>query len=445
MAKIRTRLALATLLSVVAIFAFAACSSTAATPTATSVPTEVPTPTPVPIKVISIDPEQDAEGFLAALPASEVDCATSAVGGHEQLVSLISSQGDAADGISDIQLRVLASCIGNETMKSIVVGQLQIAAGGLSDATVACISQYTDGIDFAGVFSGQIVESDAIVSTLQALFCLSPEERASLEKSGTDLVSVDQMGGIDALECAVDGAGPDGIQVFASMFGADGEVDPLAVSKFMQLMIDCGVVDDEAFASSGMTADQMSCMFEKLDPAALDSLLTITDGTSGTPDLAAAASVFTALSDCGIDLQSLIDASNTAGGTPSITEEISGDLLVCLTENGVSPATASNYAAGLIDSSSPEIAQVLEICVSGSSGTAPGEGGITIPDGGGGTTTIDPAVFESLPITAEQAQCLIDEIGAEQLAGIADGTVSPLTALAALGACDIAIADLLGG
>ena len=451
MVQIRKRLVLATLISALAVLALAACSSGTESPAETSVPTEVPTATPVPIKMISVNQETDPEGFLAALPASEVDCATSAVGGHDRLVSLISSAGDEADGISDTQLRVLASCIGSDTMKGIVIGQLDIETGGLSDATIACISQYTDGIDFAGVFSGQVIEPDAIVSTLQALFCLSPEERAALEKSGTDLVSVDTMGGIDALECAVDGAGPDGIQVFADMFGSDGDVDPLAVSKFMPLMIECGIVDDEAFAGSGMTADQLACMFESLDPEALATLMSVTEGSPGAPDLSVVASLFAALDDCGIDLQALIDASSSAdaqtgsGETTSVTEDISVELLFCLTENGVSPVTASNYAAGLVDSTDPAIAEALALCAGQETGSGTSGSGITIPDGSGGTTTIDPAVFDTLPITVEQAECLINEIGAEQLAGIADGTVSPLTALAALGACNISITDLLGG
>jgi hypothetical protein len=392
MVQIRRRLALATLLSVIAVLALAACSSGAESPAETSVPTKLPTETPVPIIMISVNPETDPEGFLAALPAPEVDCATRAAGGHGRLVRLISSAGDEADGISDTQLRDLASCIGNDTIKGIFIGQLNIETGGLSDATIACISQHTDGIDFAGVFSGQVIETDAIVSTLQALFCLSPKERAAFETSGTELVSVDTLGGIDALECAVDGVGPDGIQIFADMSGSSGEVDPLAVSKFMPRMIECG-----------------------------------------------------------IDLQALIDASSSTGAgtglgeTSNVTEDISVDLLFCLTENGVSPVTASNYAAGLVHSSDPSIASALALCAGGTSETGSSESGITVPDGSGGTTTIDPAVFDTLPITADLAQCLINEIGAEQLAGIADGTVSPLTALAALGACDIAITDLLGG
>lgn len=444
MAQIRKSLVLVTLLSVFAVIALAACSSSEATPTATASPTEVPTATPVPIKIIAINPEEDPEGFLAALPASEVDCAIAAVGGREQLVSLISSAGDEADGISDTQLRVLASCIGSDTMRAIVIGQLDLESGGLSDATVACIAQYTAGINFAGVFSGQVIQTDAIVSTLQALFCLSPEERAALENSGTNLVSIDTPGGIDALECAVDGAGPEGIQVFADMFGPDGEVDPLAVSKFMPLMIDCGLVDEEAFAESGMTPVQLSCMFEKLDPEALATLMTATGSTSGTPDLSVIANLFTALDECGIDLQALIDAIDPYGGpSTTITPDISVDLLFCLTENGVSPGVASNYAAGLVDASDPAISAALTLCADDDAGGEPGE--ITVPDGSGGTTTFDPAVLEALPITVEQAQCLINEIGIEQLAGIADGTVSPLTALAALSACNISITDLLGG
>ena len=59
------------------------------------------------------------------------------------------------------------------------------------------------------------------------------------------------------------------------------------------------------------------------------------------------------------------------------------------------------------------------------------------------TETSPQSIFESLPISAEQAQCLIDEIGIEQLTGIADGTSSPLAILPALGTCNISITDLI--
>ena len=41
----------------------------------------------------------------------------------------------------------------------------------------------------AGKFSGQVIDQDTVVSTLQALFCLSPEERKALENSDQTLTN----------------------------------------------------------------------------------------------------------------------------------------------------------------------------------------------------------------------------------------------------------------
>lgn len=441
MALKKNRLAVA-FLALFSITILAACATSAATPTSTPAPTA--TATPEPVKAITIDPRTDADGFLAALPPSEVDCASIAVGGEDALTKLVSFSDDALQDVSDVQLKVLASCISSDTVRKVVIGQLEIETGGLSDETAACVANHTDGIDFATLFSGQAVEQETLVSTMQALFCLSPEERRSLETSDQEILEITDLGGIDALECAVDGAGASGLDAFGDIFGADGAVDPLAVGEYIPLLIDCGVVDDDSFATSGISSDQFSCLFEHLDAEALNSFLATTDNPNAVPDLSSAASLFDAFGKCDIDLQDLIDSADSLPVDPSTGTGngtvVSTDLLICLTGNGVSPSLAANYAAGLTDASDPALATALATCEGGGSG-----GGLVIPDASGGSTTIDPSVFDTLPVTAEQAQCLLDEVGPEQLDGIANGTVSPLTILGALGACNITIADLLAG
>lgn len=443
MAPKKNRLVVA-FLALFSITILAACATSAATPTSTPAPTA--TATPEPVKAITIDPRTDADGFLAALPASEVDCASIAVGGEDALEKLVSFSDDALKDVSDVQLKVLASCISSDTVKKVVIGQLEIETGGLSDETASCVANHTDGIDFATLFSGQAVEQETLVSTMQALFCLSPEERRSLETSDQEIIEITDLGGIDALECAVDGAGTGGIEAFGDIFAADGAVDPLAVSEFIPLLIDCGVVDDDSFATSGISSDQFSCLFEHLDADALNSFLSTTDNPNAVPDLSSAATLFDAFGKCEIDLQDLIDSADSLPVEPSTGTGtgsgpiVSTDLLICLTDNGVSSSVAASYAAGLTDASDPALVAALATCEGGGSG-----GGLVIPDASGGSTTIDPTVFDTLPVSAEQAQCLLDEVGPEQLDGIATGTVSPLTILGALGACNITIADLLAG
>ncbi len=444
MALKKNQLAIA-LLALFSMTVLAACAS-AASPTATPAPTA--TPTPVPVNAIEIDPQVDPDGFLAALPSSEVDCASSSVGGEDTLKKLITFADDATEGVTDTQLKVLAACVSDETVKKIVVGQLELETGGLSDATAACVGSHADGIDFATLFSGQAVEQETIVSTMQALFCLNDEERRALESSDQEIIGIADVGGIDALECAVDGAGSAGLQEFGAIFGTDGTVDVLAVSEFMPLLIDCGVIDDDLLADTGISADQYSCLFSHLDAELLNSILANANDPNAAPDLSSAASLLGAFGECGIDLQDLVEAGGSAeiepptgiGGGADATPE----LLVCLTDNGVDPSTVAEYAVGLADGSDATLLAALDACQNGGSSSGSG-GSVVIPDTGNGETTIDPSVFEALPISAEQAQCLIDEVGIDQLEGIADGTVSPLTVLGALGACNISITDLIAG
>ncbi|MDA0232464.1 MAG: hypothetical protein O3B04_06090 [Chloroflexi bacterium] len=182
----KNRLAVA-LISIAAVTALAACASAKA-PAPTNTP--VPTATPVPVLAISIDPQTDPAGFLAALPAAEVDCASSAVGGIDELTELVSLSEDNTEGISRTQLSVLGSCISNSTVQRVVLGQLELETGGLSAETTACVTRYTDGIDFAGLFSGQVIGQDTVVSTLQALFCLSPAERKALESGDQSIIEI---------------------------------------------------------------------------------------------------------------------------------------------------------------------------------------------------------------------------------------------------------------
>ncbi len=430
------------LLAVLSLAALAACTSPPpATPTPNPTPTA--TATPIPVEAIKIDPRLDPDAFLAALPKAEVDCAASAVGSVEVLAELVAFPDAPTVDVSDTQLKVLASCISGDTVQKVVIGQLELETGGLSASSSACVATHTDGINFGSLFAGQVSDSDTIVSTLQALFCLSAEERRALESSDQEIIDLSSLGGIDALECAIDGAGPTGIESFGSMFGSDGEVNVLAVSELMPLLIDCGVVSDSTLGDSAISVDQFSCLFEQLDPETLNSFLAIADDPNATPDLSGAVELLSAFTACGIDLQDLVDSSEPPGGQPGGGVVVSSELPICLSDNGVNASLAANYAAGLADASDPMLAAALAACEGGNGGGS--SGGIVVPGTNGGSTTIDPSVFDSLPITAEQAQCLIDEIGPEQIEGLADGTTSPLALLGPLATCNISIADLIAG
>jgi hypothetical protein len=194
-----------------------------------------------------------------------------------------------------------------------------------------------------------------------------------------------------------------------------------------------------------MTADQMACLFNSLDQDSLSSFFDISNDPDAVPDLSVLGQIMTTMASCGIDAEALLSSVGTGDETPDPTIDVtqvptvSTETLLCLSAQGLSADLVTDYIAGQADPDDPALVAALAACASESP-----SGGIVIPDGAGGTTTLDPAMIDSLPFTVEQIQCLVNEIGVEQLEALANGAANPLTLLGALGACDIAISDLLG-
>ena len=141
----------------------AACTSATPTPTTvpptptptpvppTPTPTPEPTPTPVPVEPITIDPTKDPVGFLEALPASEASCLTAALGGRDRVLAMLESA-LGSNPITAAEADAIDGCIGDDTVQSVFVGQLDRETGGLSDATVSCISEQIVGLSAAAVY-----------------------------------------------------------------------------------------------------------------------------------------------------------------------------------------------------------------------------------------------------------------------------------------------------
>ena len=362
-----------------------ACSSSPK-PTASPVPpTDVPVPTatatPVPVAPIEIDPITDPVGFLSMLPADEATCAIDAVGGRDRVIAMMSSSlGD--DRLTVAEANALDNCLSEDTVNAIFIGQLSREAGGLSDDTIVCIGEQIGGMSAAGLFLEEPA-ADVIISSLKGVFCLASDERARISASEA-AYGFGELGGIDALECVVNGVGPTGLTDLVDVFSGE-EYDFEALGDLFPLMIECGAVDDSEFEELGVSADQIGCVLGELG----EDGLALFDQAAGEPDLSDLGALLGTLSNCGIELDDLMGAS----------------------ELPINPGD-------LID---PVIIPTVQL---------------ELPE--------DLADVE-LPFTEEQIICLSTELGEDQIANLLEGGAPDLSLFSALSKCEVDLSVLLGG
>ena len=369
-----------------------ACSSVTPTPTAvpptatpvppTPTPTPEPTPTPVPVESITIDPTKDPVGFLEALPASEASCVTTALGGRDRVLAMLESALES-NPITATEADAIDGCISDETVQSVFVGQLEREAGGLSDPTVICIGEQIGGLSAAALFTDEPAV-DAAISLLKGIFCLNSEERAAISVSDA-AYGFGDYGGIDALECVVNGVGPTGL---GDLMGAlsSSDVDFSGLSNLFPLLIECGALNDSAFEETGITADQVGCLLGELG----ESGLALLDPGAADPELGDLAAMFAALDACGIAMEDLLEGAalpldpNSSGGVildPTVQIESPGDV--------------------------PDVSDI------------------------------------ELPFTEEQIACLAEELGEDTVANLLAGGAPDFSLFAALTACGIDVLSLL--
>ncbi len=362
-----------------------ACTSATPTPIPPS-PTPEPTATPVPLEPITIDPKKDAVGFLEALPASEISCLSGALGGSGRVLEILESALDS-DAVTLAEAEAINGCISDETVGRVFVGQIEREAGGLSDATVVCIGEQIGGLSAAALFTDEPA-ADAVISLLKGVFCLNGEERSAVSDSAV-AYGFGDYGGIDALECVINGVGPTGLgDLMGALSGGSsgGEIDFSAISDLFPLLIECGALDDSVFEESGVTADQVGCLLGELGEGGLALL----DPDAASPELGDLAEMFSALDACGIALEDMLD-----GATLPLDSGSSGDVI----------ADPTALAESIED--------------------IPGASDIA-------------ALF-----TEEQIACLIAEIGEEEIAKLLAGEAPGLNLFAALTACGVDVLSLL--
>ena len=374
------------ILAVAVIMAVAiACNSEDPTPTPTATPTATPTPTPtptpVPVKPIEIDLVADPAGFLNSLPESEVICAVDALRGRDRVLAMLESSAGSTK-LTTTEADALDECLSNETVRAVFVGLLSKDAGTLSDDTISCISERTTGMSAAGLFMEQPA-TDSVISSLQGIFCLNHEEREALSASESNY-GFSEFGGVDALECVVNGVGPTGLQDLLGIAGESG-MDITALSDLFPLMIDCGAIDDSTFEDTGFTAGQVGCVISELGADGLALL----DPDETDLDLSQLGPLLLTLGTCEINIEELLGGS----GLP------------------VDPSPPAD----------PTVIPTVQVEV--------------------------PEEVEDLdlPFTDEQMTCLVTKIGKDKITKLLEGGAPDISMFAALATCKVDLAALLGG
>jgi hypothetical protein len=374
------------LLAITAVLAVAiACSSTPK-PTATPVPpTSTPeptaTPTPVPVAPIEIDPLASPAEFFDAIPASEAACITDALGGRDRVLAMLESD-LGSEKLTQAEADGLDACLSDETVQAVFVGQLAREAGGLSDATIVCIGEQIGGMSAAALFT-ETPAADSIISSMKGVFCLGNEERAAISASGA-AYGFGELGGIDAIECVVNGVGPTGLEDLMALASAEGP-DFEALGELMPLMIECGAVEDSQFEELGVSAEQVGCILGEMG----EDALSLFDPTAAEPDISQLGPILMALDTCGLSLEDLLE-----GATLPIDPTPAGDPVVIPTV-------------------------VIEI-----------------PDE---IADID------VPFTDEQMICLATELGEEKVTALLEGAAPDISLFGALATCEVDLSVLLGG
>jgi hypothetical protein len=246
---------------------------------------------------------------------------------------------------------------------------------------------------------GETSDADAYLSLFQSIFCLNDSERAALETSSGETFGLQRAGYIDSLECAFDYRDADGNLVVNQVFdfiaaqSTGGAFDPTSAEgaeqlsslfTFIPAAVECGLLTDEDFEGSPLTATQMACLAEEGGDS-ISSLLALSGGdATTTPDFGELAQLMGLLDGCGVSLDQFMD--DDAG------------------EGSADPA------------------------------------GDTEP------TVEIPSLEElDLPLTAEQLACMQTYVSEEDIMLMIETSQLPANLFEALDACDISLEELLPG
>ena len=272
------------------------------TPEPTLEPTVIPTPTPrVQVRLVLLDPKSQTAQYADSLPVSEVECAIREVT-ETKLLHLLAGNPELANLEEDEQ-QAFIKCFSTVTAQTMFISEIARASSNISSDTLDCLIANTGNLSVEAVYV-DLLSSKFYNSFLSGLFCLSPDERARFEASDHRL-NLAEIGGIDAVECMVNSTSQADL---ASLVSFLGQPSPSfsEVGEYLHIFVGCGLLDDEDFEDTGLTASQLVCIVKSVGA---EQFALIMDGWEPDSD-AEAARILTKLLACGASIDELLGDEN---------------------------------------------------------------------------------------------------------------------------------------
>ena len=403
------------------------------TPTLIAITPAVPSPTIVPFKPIILDPQKDS--LFEALSETESSCLADKLGGREKAASVIDlsyTSGLLGSSLSAEGLEATSKCISQQTIDELIVGQMTVDSTGICDSTVNCIRKKTSGvpIEIILAITTQDIAFDSIFVLLQSALCLNMKERENISKSES-FFGFSEFGGINAIECAASKLGPINLTDVLEALEVDDPGDAFDLSKIpehLPLLIECHVLDDSTFESTGLSASQISCLLKENEEKTIQIMESASDGSLEIKDLI---EISVAIEACELVVEELIQAVGlqvtpqpkankpaTSQVAPKATssepEKLPAEPQPTATESTTLQVTPKPTSEKL-----PEDKQPADIATP-----------MTSPD------------FESI-FSDEQLECLRKELGEDTIDMLLAGGPPNITMFPVLTSCSIDVSTLL--
>ena len=273
-------------------------------------PTTVLSPTVVPFQPIVLNLQKDS--LFKALPQDEASCLATGLGGREKAASLIDPNyrsGFSGNSLSDEVLDATKRCISQQTVNELLVGQITLDSVALSNTTVNCIEEKTIGVPIEVILTIATTDIalDSVFVLLQSALCLNTQERENILKTDS-FFAFNDFGGINAIECAANKLGPINLTDVLEALQVDDSGDVFDLSKIpehLPLLIECHVLDDSTFESTGLSASQISCLLKENEEKTIQIMESASNGSLGIKDLV---EISVAIEACELALEDLIQA-----------------------------------------------------------------------------------------------------------------------------------------
>ena len=434
------RLAIFIFISVLAA-ASVSCSNETSEPTQTPVPLTptliaitpaVPSPTIVPFQPIILDPQKDS--LFEALPENESSCLADNLGGREKAASVIDlsyTSGLLGSSLSAEVLDATNKCITQQTIDELIVGQMTVDSAGISDTTVNCIREKTSGVPIEIILATttQDIAFDSIFVLLQSALCLNIQERENVSKSES-FFGFSEFGGINAIECAANKLGPTDLMNVLEAFRTDDSgklFDFSTIPDHVLLFIECGLIGDSAFASTGLSAQQIGCLLKENEEKTIQIMESASDGSLEIKDLA---EISVAIEACELALEDLIQAV----GIQVTPQPTATEPALQITAEATATVPANVQVTPQPTATEPESLQITPKATSKGS-TEDKQPSDTA------TSTTSPDL-ESI-FSDEQLECLRKELGEDMIDMLLAGGAPNIAMLPVLTSCSIDLSSLL--